>query len=324
MKIFCLGNFQILDDSNNRINLSNTKSKKSRSLLRFFVANRGKWISSSALCEMYWSGMDEEYAKMNLQCTVHMIRRMLGNRFILYRDDGYIFDPEGKVEIDAEKFDKAVKEAVKISDPNLKKQLLQSAIEMYKGDYMQEDLYEDWVLRYREYYKDIFVTALIELSRIYLEERNPIEALALSKRALAEDVFNEQACSLTMMAYSAIGNSAEAVLMFHNFTARLKKELQVEPSKELLNTYQSIISGSTEKRAIIIEEFARESDTKEVLNKLRDIIRSSDKIEKLSASKVAIWLDGMSEKDAEKLLERVQNAFSNWSSQLKIYMRKAR
>ncbi len=324
MTVHTLGGFWISNEANQRICLDKAKSKKARSLLRFFVANHGRWISTSSLCELYWPGMDEEYAKMNLQCTIHMIRKLIGTELVFYRDGGYIFDPNGQVTIDVEIFIKLIKQAEKTVEISLKKQLLSKAVEMYSGDYMQEDLYEDWVLRLREYYREIFVKALTELARIEFEEQNYERALDLSKRAMVEDMFNEQACLLAMKAHLKNGNCAEGVKLFRSFSERLKRELQVEPSGELLSVYQSLSSSPGEKKVIVVEGPACLTDSENIISQLKTVLRSSDKVEKLSASKVAVWLDGMNEEDANKLVQRIQRSLANLSGQLNIYMRKAR
>ncbi|AEH51071.1 transcriptional regulator, SARP family [Pseudothermotoga thermarum DSM 5069] len=322
MKINCFGDFTIIDDDNKMVQLCDMKSKKARSLLRFFIANRGKWISTTMLCEYYWPSMNEQYAKMSLQCAVHAIRKLLESKVIIHKEDGYVFDPDFEIEIDAEIFDKLIKEALITPERDLKKRLLFTALEMYKGDYMQEILYEDWVLRQREYYKEVFITALLECAKLKIEESMYDDAIKFAQRALEEDIFNERACYLLMVAYWKKGNRTASMKLFKEFSQRLQRELNVNPSSDLINLHQMIISNLPEKKIIVVERLSKEIDLDEVLSQLKKILRPTDKVEKLSVDKIAIWLDGMNEKGITSVLLRVQSLIT--SSQLNVYIRNAR
>ncbi|WP_211205282.1 AfsR/SARP family transcriptional regulator [Pseudothermotoga thermarum] len=274
------------------------------------------------LCEYYWPSMNEQYAKMSLQCAVHAIRKLLESKVIIHKEDGYVFDPDFEIEIDAEIFDKLIKEALITPERDLKKRLLFTALEMYKGDYMQEILYEDWVLRQREYYKEVFITALLECAKLKIEESMYDDAIKFAQRALEEDIFNERACYLLMVAYWKKGNRTASMKLFKEFSQRLQRELNVNPSSDLINLHQMIISNLPEKKIIVVERLSKEIDLDEVLSQLKKILRPTDKVEKLSVDKIAIWLDGMNEKGITSVLLRVQSLIT--SSQLNVYIRNAR
>ncbi len=92
--------------------------------------------------------MEEKYAKMNLQSTVHMLRAFLGKDVVAFENGNYCFDPLGLIEFDADRFENSIQLSRSTNDTAKRKSFLMNAISLYKGDFMVENLYEDWTIQF--------------------------------------------------------------------------------------------------------------------------------------------------------------------------------
>ncbi|MGJ8454383.1 AfsR/SARP family transcriptional regulator [Pseudothermotoga sp. U03pept] len=324
LSITTFGVFTVASDGE-KIDLSKIKSRKARDLLRYFVVFRRKYIPSDILCEIFWQDMDEKYAKMNLQSTVHMLRKSLGKDKIAFQNGSYCFDPCDVVEIDADKFETLIRSARSTQDKSQKKKFLEDAIMLYKGEFLLEDLYQDWSTQSREYYKDLHVQTLIELAQILIEEDSTDRAIEILRTALYDDPFEERAVFNLMRAYARKGCSSEAIKTYLRFSEMLNKELQIKPSKELVQFYESILRGDLEDKWLIIVEGPSCSSKRElVIQELERLVRERDEIQVLSMDKIGILINDVAQQVADNIYQRVKGSLDGNLTDVKVYLRKAR
>lgn len=251
--------------------------------------------------------MDQKYARINLQSTIYMLRSIVGKNKIVFHDNTYCFDPKNEIVVDADEFEKFIQMALNSKDLSERKTLLEKALDLYKGDFMAENLYEDWTLQFREHYRDLFVKGLLELGKIYLEEGHPHNVIELSKSALIQDPLNEEAVLLLIKAYIKNNNLSDAVKVYKEFSAILEKELQIKPSKELTQLYGQIVSGNLDNKWLIVVEGTDSLINKnDLLNDLKKAVRDTDEIVFLCENKVGIFLKGIPKAAAKISTEELQ------------------
>ena len=324
MQIKTLGGFSIISERE-RINLSKIRSRKARDLLKYLVAFRHKPIHIEILCDLFWRDMDQKYARINLQSTIYMLRSIVGKDKIVFHDNTYCFDPKNEIVVDADEFEKFIQMALNSKDLSERKTMLEKALDLYKGDFMAENLYEDWTLQFREHYRDLFVKGLLELGKIYLEEGHPHNVIELSKSALIQDPLNEEAVLLLMKAYIKNNNLSDAVKVYKEFSAILEKELQIKPSKELTQLYGQIVSGNLDNKWLIVVEGTDSLINKnDLLNDLKKAVRDTDEIVFLCENKVGIFLKGIPKAAAKNIYGRITNILDKCSVQTRISFREAR
>jgi len=324
LKITTFGTFSIQSE-NGILDLSKLKSRKARDLLRYFVAFRHKQIPTDILCDLFWQDMDEKYAKMNLQSTIHMLRAFLGKELIVFQNGNYCFDPAATVECDSDVFETLIRSARASGDPSQKKKDLEDAIALYKGDFLIEDLYQDWAIQFRETYKDLSVQALIELAQILIEENSTTRAVEVLKIALNSDPFEEAAALNLMKAYIKKGCPSEAIKVYRKFAQVLADELQIKPSRELTQLCETIMRGELADRWLIIVEGQSCSSSRElVIQQLKRLIRENDEVQVLSGDKLGILISDVSESTATTIYQRIKDSLNNSVGEVKIHLRKAR
>jgi two-component SAPR family response regulator len=121
--------------------------------------------------------------------------------------------------------------------------LYDQAIELYRGDYLVEDLYEDWTMVERERLSNAYMDILGRLARHYLDNGRPEESVRCCYRALEKDRCHEDSHRLLMRCYSRMGQLSRVARQYTMCERILEQEYGVAPSPETNAILHSIMMG---------------------------------------------------------------------------------
>lgn len=127
-------------------------------------------------------------------------------------------------------------------DNTIAKKAYQNAINLYKGSYLPNRIFEDWTSEEREKSQLLILGAYITLAEILIDEK-PIESIRLAQNALAIDAAWEEAYRIQMKAYIAKGNRPQAIKTYMKCEVVLEEEYGISPlpeTKKLLQEIESI------------------------------------------------------------------------------------
>jgi DNA-binding SARP family transcriptional activator len=116
---------------------------------------------------------------------------------------------------------------------------------IYQGDFIEEDLYEDWLISRREGLKDSYLAILTRLNRYYLGEGRYATCIQLSRKILAKDDCREDAHRRLMRCYSLQGQRHLALRQYHLCEEALNEILGVSPMNETMSLYDQIRNGES-------------------------------------------------------------------------------
>lgn len=321
MQISILGQFKITDDDGKDLDLKTLRSRKARDLLRYFVVFHRRKVPSELLCEIFWPGMEEQYARRNLQTAVCSIRRFLKKDMLSFQDGTYCFDKDGNVTIDAEEFEKLTLKAKVCKNDEERSELLKEAVQEYRDDMMPDCVYQDWIAQMREHYKDLFIDDLLELIKLYGKKGEQTEVLDLSRRLLSKDPFNETACLSYMKALLKLGRELEALHFYECFSNKMERELGILPSQELKNFHDELVSNH--KRFVwVITIKTKQLD--EAMALLESFVRGKDEIKILSGESVGVFVKDIDRNSVESIRSRLQEILEQHSFEVKTSLRMAR
>ena len=166
VQVFALGGFRVvvggqtLDDHAWR-------RRTARQLFKVLVSRVNRRMTRDEVIELLWPESDAEAASSNLRSTLHALRRALeltapiAGLSIVYSDrDSIWLRPDVELWVDADAFEQTVKQARQTSDPV---PLLQQASAAYTGEFLPDDLYEDWAIERRDGLKRLWTTLQYEL-----------------------------------------------------------------------------------------------------------------------------------------------------------------
>jgi len=130
--------------------------------------------------------------------------------------------------------------ASKAKDPLQKLSHFREAVKYYRGNYLP-DVVETWAMTPRENLKQNFVSILLQVSEIYLNQSNYDLALEYCQRTLTEDNLLEDAYRLALRIFAAQGNRAALVRQYQRCVEVLEREISAEPSPQTQALYNELI-----------------------------------------------------------------------------------
>jgi DNA-binding SARP family transcriptional activator len=113
---------------------------------------------------------------------------------------------------------------------------------LYQGDFLEEDLYEEWTDFQRQHLHQLYLQITDRLSEIYMRQGEHANAIALCQRILARDKCHEPAHRRLMQCYLAQGQRHLAIHQFHICQEALRSEVNLLPSQETVLLYRRIHS----------------------------------------------------------------------------------
>ena len=245
IQAYFLGSFRILV---NNQPIESWPSKKGRSILAYILLNHKKKIPKDILMDVFWRDYSPDSARNNLNVAICGLRKALKSvqknfNHILLEDDYYLLNPMLELWIDFEEF---VEHHDAGQSFERKGNLIDAIKEyeagesLYQGDFLEEDLYEDWPIFQRESLKDSYFAILDRLSRYYFKEKRYVTCIHLCQKILAKDNCREDSHRLLMRCFTRQCQRNLALRQFDLCVQDLKQELDVAPMKETVALYHKI------------------------------------------------------------------------------------
>jgi DNA-binding SARP family transcriptional activator len=248
LAVYCLGPFRVYQDDKL---ITDWPSGKGKCIFKYMIANRVRPIPKDVLMDLFWQGADPDAARNSLNVAIYGLRQALRAArpdfsHILFQEDHYLLNPSMALWIDVEEF---LRHCEAGRNLERKQGTLKATKEyeiaegLYQGDFLEEDLYEDWPMLQREQLKDRYLVILDRLSRYYLERQRYTTCVHLCQRILVKDDCQEETHQRLMRCYSRQGQPYLALRQYHRCVEILKSKLDVPPMDETAALYQKIRDG---------------------------------------------------------------------------------
>jgi DNA-binding SARP family transcriptional activator len=199
--IVALGRFAVVRDGE-PVPLAAWQSRKARDLLKVLVARKGRPITREAAAEALWPGEDAEPLGNRLSVALSTIRKVLdpGRRHppdhYVVADARTIALRTDRVDVDLTRFLRAADAAVErmgTGEHEAAAAELRRARQIYAGDFVEEDLYEDWTIETRDEARSRFVTVLRLLARLAADGADDESAGDYLGQLLEREPYDEDA-----------------------------------------------------------------------------------------------------------------------------------
>jgi DNA-binding SARP family transcriptional activator/tetratricopeptide (TPR) repeat protein len=242
LRFFLLGQFEV-DLAGHPV--SGFEGRQTRTFLKALVA-AGRALTREELVDMIWAVDPPPGAERDLKVLASRARRALRDHdhtIIQSTETGYRFSVSSDCWVDAVEMDRLVAEAgawERALRPALAEATYAKAIAVYRGPFLVEDQYADWVAPMREQYRRIHLKALLGLARRQFARRDPA-AIGTAERVLAEDPYADTAIQAVMLAHAAAGDPSAALDAYGRFRERLSEELGASPTLETERLHVAIL-----------------------------------------------------------------------------------
>ncbi len=248
-----LGGFRVLR-GDEAVGEREWRSTKTRVLLQFLASHRGQMFPKERLIELLWPDMEPTAADNNFRFSLSILTKVLEPQrpkgappyYIVRRNEAYGLDISADVVVDTEEFEELVRQGKAAYRRGLPGRdeaivLLRRALDLYKGDYLPENLYDDWTLLERERLRELFFDASTHLSLLLLLQGGEYdEVIKLAWRAVEMDPCREEAYRLLIRAYAEKGDRIAAIRAYKLCASNLQRELGMDPMPETQELYNRL------------------------------------------------------------------------------------
>jgi DNA-binding SARP family transcriptional activator len=244
------GHFELL--CNEELIHLRTKGK-ALAILKHLLANRSRPVSQDHLMGWLWPDSNLKKARWSLNSAIHGLRKLLGScpssaavTYVLLEEGYYRLSPEIQVATDVEEFDERYERGRQLERAGQAEEAAacyEEAVGLYRGDYLLEDLYEDWTMVERERLSNAYGDMLDRLAVHYLQSGQLRESVRCCYRALEKDRCHEDSHRLLMRCYVQLGQRGRALRQYRLCERILDQKYGTAPSPETRSLRRSITSG---------------------------------------------------------------------------------
>ena len=247
VRIGLLGGFSV-SVGERKVDESAWRFRKAASLIKLLALAPGYRLHRERVMDLLWPESDKKAASNNLRQTLHVARRTLhtdpqiASGCLTVSGEQLVMCPHGQLWVDIDAFEEAADTARRSKDGVA----YRAAIELYSGELLPEDRYEEWAESRRQELTQTFLSLLVELAGLY-EERGAEEdlepAVQALQRVLGEEPTNEEAHVGLMRLYALSGRQGEALRQYGRLSEALSSGFGTEPSASARALREEIAAG---------------------------------------------------------------------------------
>ncbi|MEA2592099.1 MAG: hypothetical protein QOD62_1930, partial [Actinomycetota bacterium] len=199
------------------------------------------------LTEALWPRRPPADPRANLRVLVTLARHAFGDPSLLQAGPGgYAFSTDPTCVVDAEIFAaklQVAQEAMACGSHEDALRAFRSALQIWGGDPLPEDAYDDWAQDYRNRLLRAHLHALEGGAAAALVVGEPGDAVVWAEEAAAREPLRERAHALLIEALATSGDTAGALGVYEDFRRRLADNLGLDPSAETQELQGRILRG---------------------------------------------------------------------------------
>jgi predicted ATPase/DNA-binding SARP family transcriptional activator/DNA-binding CsgD family transcriptional regulator len=230
VRIWLLGGFRV-SVGPRRIERRAWRLRKAAALVKLLALTPGHRLHREQAIEALWPRLGRKAAANNLRHTLHATRRVLEpapavtDRYLRLEGEQVSLCPEGQLWVDSEAFESAAVAARRAREPAA----YRAALDLYSGELLPEDRYEEWAEDRRVELRRVHLTLLFELAELYEKRGELAPAIEALERAVKEEPLHEESYTSLMRVYALSGQRQSALGCYERLREALAGELGAEP-----------------------------------------------------------------------------------------------
>jgi DNA-binding SARP family transcriptional activator len=247
LRVELLGGFSVSCDGRT-VDDAQWRLSKARGLVKLLALSPGQQLHREQVIDYLWPDLAPDAAMNNLHQVLFAARRAIAGvvgegaapaQMIPMQRQILLLNPPGPLWIDALVFDARGEAALQSDDPAN----CYACIDLYVGDLLPEDRYEEWAEEPRERLRERYLAVLGHLARLHEERDEPAPAIDALRRLIAADPVQEDAHIRLMRLYALTGRSQQALRQYSRLRDILERELDALPSRDADRLNAAILDG---------------------------------------------------------------------------------
>ena len=250
LHIYTLGKFEVYSKGL-ALTEDNKRAVRMWNLFKYILTHRKKMLSTGELIDVVWGEDSCENPEKALQNLIYRLRQTLSvggikaDDLILFTQGCYKWNENFPVWVDCDALENYCEKGKELSKKSLynlheARNCFEKAIELYNGDFLNEIIYDMWIIPKRTSYKKIYVDCVNQLLELLDEMKDPEAILRVCNHFFNYEYLDERANIYFLNALIALNKKQEAQKHYLQITGLMQKELGVKPSYEFTEIYRKI------------------------------------------------------------------------------------
>jgi DNA-binding SARP family transcriptional activator len=222
--------------------------RKQQELFSYLLVYRSRPHPREVLANIFWGDYPTDRSKKYLRHALWLLQSSLsqllqGHAEILVVEDDWVgVNPQARLQLDIEEFEKACNLQKNIPAGGLKPAQVQAcsqAAALYRGDLL-EGCYLDWCLFKREHFQNLYIgllDKLVDCCELYQQYEQGLE---YARQGIQIDPLSERAHRQMMRLQSLSGRRSDALRQYERCVRVLREELDVSPSQQTQELFRQI------------------------------------------------------------------------------------
>ena len=242
VRVWMLGGFRVSVDFRT-IPQDGWRLRKAATLVKLLALAPGHRMHREQAMDLLWPDSGRKAASNSLRSTLHTARKVLdppmGSRYLASDDESLVLCPEGDLWVDVDAFEQAAARARGAKESAT----YRAALDLYEGDLLPEDRYEEWTEGRREELRQIYLALLVELAGLHEARDEHGLAIKALRKATAREPTLEEAQVALMRLYAISGRPERALAQYEWFRDVLSRGLGSQPAEATRRLRDEIAAG---------------------------------------------------------------------------------
>lgn len=250
VKVQMLGGLNLYVDGS-PLSDKSERSKQLKSLLAYLLIRRFDHVSQERLIQVLWPEENSDNPANALKNLIYRLRQLLIKNDLLKdiecincKGGTYSWNNEITCTIDAEELDNLCKEAADLhqtSSVRIEKYL--KALNLYKGGFLSDFCYDEWVIPLTSYYQNIYMTCLYEAVQLLILEERYNDIVNICEQALANEPYEESIHEILLKALVKLGKKNKALEHYEYISQKFYKDLGVKLSQSIRDLHKELVKS---------------------------------------------------------------------------------
>jgi DNA-binding SARP family transcriptional activator len=242
-----LGTFRM---SINHQPVENWPGGRGQAVLKYLLIHHSHSVLRDVLMDAFWPNASPEAARNRLHVALYSLRQKLRTitdaPIVTFEDGAYGLASNLSLWLDVDEFSRHVEKGGRLEKTGHRAKAaaeLELAVNLYQGNLLANDPYEDWPVQMREHLRVAYIDTLDHLSRIYFDRGDYAACAAMGQLILARDNCREDTHCLLMCCYARQGQHHLALRQYQACVEALRAELDTGPESATTQLYERIRRG---------------------------------------------------------------------------------
>jgi DNA-binding SARP family transcriptional activator len=228
------------------------RKRKARLLFAMLAVRRGGDVPTDQVLDYLWPEFPEDKALNNMYVVWSAMKHALSPDLDRGEPCPYVERVgtvcrlvRANVTTDLDEFEERLAEGKKADhagDPEAAIAAFRDVMEVYRGELLPGDAYDDWFRSARDRCKHEYSDAALRLASLLDSGGDVAEALQVLRQALVHDPWREDLYQAVLRRQISEGQRSAAIETYLNCRSRLTEDLGIDPSAATTKLYQHVLA----------------------------------------------------------------------------------